>query len=65
MRIQDKKYLPETYRKTIGNAIVTGYCIKFKNLKDINIDTLEPAIQDGVKQITIPKKMKWHNKKLA
>ena len=56
MRIQDKKYLPETYRKTIGKASVTEYWIKFKNLKDINIDTLEPAIQDGVKQITIPKK---------
>lgn len=62
MRIQDKKYLPETYRKTIGNASVTEYCIKFKNLKDINIDTLEPAIQDGVKQITIPKKKKWQTK---
>ena len=62
MRIQDKKYLPETYRKTIGKASVTGYCIKFKNLKDINIDTLEPAIQDGVKQITIPKKKKWQTK---
>lgn len=48
MGIEDKKYLPETYGKTIGKASVTGYCIKFKNLKDINIDILEAAIQDGV-----------------
>jgi len=47
MGIEDKKYLPETYGKTIGRASVTGYCIKFKKLKDINIDILEAAIRDG------------------
>ena len=52
MGIGDKKYLPETYGKTIGKANVTGYCIKFKTLKDINIDTLLSAIRDGVKQTT-------------
>ena len=50
MGIEDKKYLPETYGKTIGKASVTGYCIKFKKLKDINIDILEAAIRDGVEQ---------------
>lgn len=50
MGIQDKKYLPETYGKIIGKASVTGYCIKFKTLKDINIDILTAAIQDGIKQ---------------
>jgi len=50
MGIKDKKYLPETYGKTIGKASVTGYCIKFKTLKDINIDILEAAILDGVEQ---------------
>ncbi len=50
MGIEDKKYLPENYGKTVGKASVTGYCIKFKSLKDINIDVLEAAIQDGVKK---------------
>ena len=50
MGIEDKKYLPETYGKTIGKASVTGYCIKFKTLKDIDIDILEAAIGDGVEQ---------------
>lgn len=50
MGIQDKKYLPKTYGKTIGKASVTGYCIKFKTLKDINMNILEAAILDGVKQ---------------
>lgn len=53
MGIEDKKYLPETYGDTIGKASVTGYCIKFKNLKDINMKTLEAAILDGVKRTNI------------
>lgn len=50
MGLNDKKYLPETYGKTIGKASVTGYCIKFKALKDIHIDTLVVAIIDGVER---------------
>jgi hypothetical protein len=46
--IKDKTYLPQTYGKKIGKASVTGYCIKFKTLKDINIDVLEAAIRSGI-----------------
>ena len=46
--IDDKKYLVKTYGEKIGKASVTGYCIKFKTLKDINIDILEAAIRYGV-----------------
>jgi hypothetical protein len=46
--IEDKKYLAETYGETLGKASVTGYCIKFRTLKNINIDVLETAIRDGV-----------------
>ena len=52
MGIEDKKYLPDTYGKTIGKASVTGYCIKFKKLDDIHIDMLDAAIRDGVKLAT-------------
>jgi hypothetical protein len=48
MGIDDKTYLAKTYGKKIGKASVTGYCIKFKMLKDINIDILEAAIRYGV-----------------
>ena len=48
MGIEDKKYLAETYGKKLGKASVTGYCIKFKALRDINIDILKEAILDGV-----------------
>lgn len=46
--IKDKTYLAQTYGKKIGKASVSGYCIKFKALKDINIDVLEAAIRYGV-----------------
>ena len=46
--LKDKKYLAKTYGKKLGKAKVTGYCIRFKALKDINIDTLEAAIRYGL-----------------
>ena len=48
MGIKDKKYLANTYGKDLGKASVTGYCIKFKTIKDINVDILQEAIRDGV-----------------
>ncbi len=47
--IKDKKYLARTYGKKLGKVSVSGYCIKFKTLKDINIDVLEVAIRYGFK----------------
>ncbi len=45
--IDDKTYLAQTFGKDLGKASVTGYCIKFKKLNDINMDVLEAAIQYG------------------
>lgn len=50
MGLKDKKYLPKKYGKKIGQASVTGYCIKFKALKNIDVDVLVEAVRDGVKQ---------------
>lgn len=47
MGIPDKTYLVKTFGKKIGKASVTGYCIKFKTLKDINLEILEEAIRYG------------------
>jgi hypothetical protein len=47
MGIEDKKYLAEAYGKELGKATVTGYCIRFKTLKYINIEILEAAIRYG------------------
>ena len=45
--IEDKKYLPRTYGARLGKASVTGYCIKFRTLRDIEMDVLEEAIRFG------------------
>ncbi len=47
--IRDKKLLAQTYGKKLGKASVTGYCIRFKTLKDINTEILLKAIQYGFK----------------
>ncbi|MFL5730096.1 MAG: DUF1801 domain-containing protein [Cytophagaceae bacterium] len=46
--ISDKTYLAKTYGKKLGKASVSGYCIKFKTLKDINLEILETAIRYGI-----------------
>jgi len=48
--IEDKKYLAQTYGRKLGKASVTGYCVKFKALKDINVEVLKEAIRYGVEQ---------------
>ncbi|MEO7426115.1 MAG: DUF1801 domain-containing protein [Fibrobacteria bacterium] len=45
--IDDKAYLAKTFGKKIGKASVTGYCIKFKALKDIKAEILAAAICAG------------------
>ncbi len=48
MGLKDKTYLAQTYGKDLGKASVTGYCIKFKSVKDINTAILLDAIRYGV-----------------
>ena len=46
--INDKTYLAKAYGKKIGKASVSGYCIKFKSLGDVDREVLaERAEQLG------------------
>lgn len=47
MGINDKTYLSTTFKDKLGKATITGYCIKFKSLKDINLEELKKVIQFG------------------
>lgn len=47
MGIKDKTYLPKTFGEKLGKASVTGYCIKFKALKDIDTEILKAAVEFG------------------
>lgn len=50
MGLEDKKYLAETYGAAIGKAKVTGYCIAFKKLADIDVEVLMEAVRDRLTQ---------------
>lgn len=47
--LSDKSFLMKTFGKKLGKATVTGYCIRFKTTKDINVDVLAEAIASGLK----------------
>lgn len=47
MGIKDKTYLSKTYAATLGKAGITGYCIKFKTIKDISLPVLQQIIKYG------------------
>jgi hypothetical protein len=47
--VKDKTYLSQAFAENLGKATITGYCIKFKSLKDINMAVLEEIISYGFK----------------
>ena len=48
MGLDDRAYLAETYGGKLGKARVTGYCISFSTLRNIDLAVLEAAIRDGI-----------------
>src|ERR1700733_10089382 len=46
--LKDKKYLSDTYGSRLGKAKITGYCIKFKSVKDVNLDVLEEIVANAL-----------------
>ncbi|MFM9874110.1 MAG: DUF1801 domain-containing protein [Fimbriimonadaceae bacterium] len=51
MGLDDKTYLKRTFGDSIGKASVTGYCIKFKKLHDIDVEVLQAAIRYGFESV--------------
>jgi hypothetical protein len=48
MGIRNTMNLAENFGERIGKAKITGYCIAFKKLEDINLEVLEEAVRRGV-----------------
>ncbi len=44
MGLKDKKFLSETYGPRLGKAKITGYCIRFKSLKDIDLGVFDEVV---------------------
>jgi hypothetical protein len=53
MGLDDKTYLARTYGGELGKASVTGYCIKFSALRNIELDVLGAAIRDGIARTSV------------
>jgi len=50
MGLKDRKYLAATFGTAIGKASVTGYCIRFRTLGQVDMATLEAAMRYGIEQ---------------
>lgn len=48
MGLKDRTYLSRKYSQDLPKASITGYCIKFKTLMDIDIVALKRALVDGI-----------------
>jgi len=48
MGLKDKTHLPRTYGARLGKAKVTGYCISFRSVKDVDLDVLEEIVADAL-----------------
>jgi hypothetical protein len=61
--LNDKTYLIKTFGKELGKASVSGYCIRFKLQKDININLLEADIRYGIEATNQKNELKLLKKK--
>jgi hypothetical protein len=52
MGLHNKTYLVDHIAARIGKAKVTSYCIKFKNLSQINVEVLSEAIRYSLNEAT-------------
>jgi len=50
MGLKDKKYLSDIYGSRLGKAKITGYCIKFKSVKDVDLAVLEEIVEHAMGQ---------------
>jgi hypothetical protein len=55
--IDDKTYLAKKFGSSIGKANVSGYCIKFKTIYDINTNILVEAIRYRVENQYLEKRI--------
>lgn len=48
MGLKNKTYLSQTYGSRLGKAKVTGYCISFRSVKDVDLGVLEEVVADAM-----------------
>jgi hypothetical protein len=53
MGLDDRKYLAQAFGPGLGKASVTGYCVKFKALSDLDPRVLEELLRFGLSDRSI------------
>lgn len=48
MGLKDKKHLSETYGSRLGKAKITGYCISFRSVEDVDLGVLEEIFAEAM-----------------
>ncbi|MFL5296997.1 MAG: DUF1801 domain-containing protein [Phenylobacterium sp.] len=48
MGLDDKTHLSQTYGKRLGKAKITGYCIRFRSVRDVDIEVLKEIVADAL-----------------
>ncbi|NQE61851.1 DUF1801 domain-containing protein [Caulobacter sp. RHG1] len=48
MGLKDKTYLSETYGARLGKAKITGYCVRFRSVNDLDLQVLEALFADAL-----------------
>jgi hypothetical protein len=54
MGLSDKNHLSRTYGQALGKAKITGYCVKFRNLKDVNLGVVEQMVANHLREGAAP-----------
>ena len=50
MGLKDKKFLSDTYGARLGKATTTGYCIRFKSIRDLDPGVFDELVADALGQ---------------
>ena len=50
MGLDDKTYLTRTYGSRLGKAKITGYCIRFKSVEDVDLAVIEELVTHALGQ---------------
>jgi len=50
MGLDNKMYLSQTYGGRLGKVTITGYCVKFRSLKDLDLSIVEEMVANHMSE---------------
>ncbi|HEY0601035.1 MAG TPA: hypothetical protein VGD32_13135 [Brevundimonas sp.] len=49
MGLKDKTHLSKSYGARLGKARITGYCISFRSVRDLDLDVFDEIVADAMR----------------